>query len=288
MICMTKWYRSLSTKLVVSFVILITIISSISFVIVFQGSQKAVTDATKDMLREEASTMATQINVSKMMSLSPGDENTSTYLDLIHQMRPMRANSDFVVNVYTMKIVDGDYYFIVDDTEDGPASIGQLYEDPDEKNLEIAMSRSSASDSFYTDEFGTFMSGYAPVKDSNNQTVAILGVDMTAVGRMQQIDDLRTNNLLLTIGLTIVASILVLFISVTIIRDLKKLNKAAETISMGDMNTEVSVHRKDEVGELAESFGRMIASLKFEIMVREEEENKGKAAIEADDQEVSK
>ncbi len=288
MICMTKWYRSLSTKLVVSFVILITIISSISFVIVFQGSQKAVTDATKDMLREEASTMATQINVSKMMSLTPGDENTSTYLDLIHQMRSMRANSDFVVNVYTMKIVDGDYYFIVDDTEDGPASIGQLYEDPDEKNLEIAMSRSSASDSFYTDEFGTFMSGYAPVKDSNNQTVAILGVDMTAVGRMQQIDDLRTNNLLLTIGLTIVASILVLFISVTIIRDLKKLNKAAETISMGDMNTEVSVHRKDEVGELAESFGRMIASLKFEIMVREEEENKGKASIEADDQEVSK
>ena len=156
------------------------------------------------------------------------------------------------------------------------------------KNIDIAMNRSAASDSFYSDEFGSYMSGYAPVKDANNSTVAVLGVDMTAVGRMQQIDDLRTNNLLIMIGLTIIASALVLFISISIIRDLKKLNKAAETISMGEMNTEVSVHRKDEVGELAESFGRMIASLKFEMMLREEEENTKKEETEVDKDEVRK
>jgi HAMP domain-containing protein len=269
---MAIWYKSLNTKLVVSFIILITIISSISFVFVFQGSQKAVTDATKDMLREDASTAASQINATKLMSLDPGDENTSAYDEMVQQMRSMRANSDFIINVYTMKIVNGEVYFIVDDAEDDGALIGQLYQDPDIENLNIAMNRSSASDSFYSDEFGSYMSGYAPVKDVNNNTVAILGVDMTAIGRMQQINDLRTNNLLIMIGLTILASVLVLFISVTIIRDLKKLNKAAETISMGDMNTEVNVNRKDEVGELADSFGRMIASLKFEIMLREEEE----------------
>ena len=285
---MAKWYRSLNTKLVVSFIILITIISSISFVFVFQGSQKAVTDATKDMLREDASTMASQINATKLMSLSPGDENSSTYAEMVQQMRSMRANSDFIINVYTMKIVDGKAYFIVDDAEDGAASIGQVYQDPDMKNIDIAMNRSAASDSFYSDEFGSYMSGYAPVKDANNSTVAVLGVDMTAVGRMQQIDDLRTNNLLIMIGLTIIASALVLFISISIIRDLKKLNKAAETISMGEMNTEVSVHRKDEVGELAESFGRMIASLKFEMMLREEEENTKKEETEVDKDEVRK
>ena len=36
-------------------------------------------------------------------------------------MRSMRANSDFIINVYTMKIVDGKVYFIVDDAEDGAA-----------------------------------------------------------------------------------------------------------------------------------------------------------------------
>lgn len=283
---MAIWYKSLSTKLVVSFIILITIISSISFVFVFEGSQKAVTDATRDMLREDASTAASQINATKLMSLAPGDENTSTYEGMVQQMRSMRANSDFIINVYTMKIVNGAVYFIVDDAEEDGASIGQQYLDPDIENLNLAMNRSSASDSFYSDEFGSYMSGYAPVKDVNNNTVAILGVDMTAIGRMQQINDLRTNNLLIMIGLTIIASILVLFISVTIIRDLKKLNRAAETISMGDMNTEVNVKRKDEVGELAESFGRMIASLKFEIMLREEEENAKKVADKEDNKEV--
>jgi HAMP domain-containing protein len=285
---MAKWYRSLNTKLVVSFIILISIISSISFVFVFQGSQKAVTDATKDMLREEASIMASQINTTTLSSFSPGDENTSGYVEMVQQMRSMRATSDFVTNVYITVIVDGKVYFLIDDAEDGAASIGQMYQDPDMKNLIIAMNTSSASDSFYTDEFGSFMSGYAPVKDSNNYTVAVLGVDMTAAGRMQQIDDLRTNNLLIMIVLTAIASILVLFISVTIIRDLKKLNQAAETISMGDMNTEVTVQRKDEVGELAESFGRMIASLKFEMMVREEDENSKKGKSEVDDKEVGK
>ena len=43
----------------------------------------------------------------------------------------------------------------------------------------------------------------------------------------------------------------------------KKLNKTAEDISQGNMNVTVNVNRKDEIGDLAESFSRMVASLKF-------------------------
>jgi HAMP domain-containing protein len=68
-----------------------------------------------------------------------------------------------------------------------------------------------------------------------------------------------------------VAAAIVGYLSITKIRDIKKLNKTAEEISKGNMDVAVDVNRKDEVGDLAESFGRMVASLKF--MMSEQEQN---------------
>jgi adenylate cyclase len=62
-----------------------------------------------------------------------------------------------------------------------------------------------------------------------------------------------------------------LLFSLTLIRDIKKMNAAAEKISTGDMTASIDIKRKDEVGELADSFSRMIASLKIEMMMRDEE-----------------
>ena len=39
------------------------------------------------------------------------------------------------------------------------------------------------------------------------------------------------------------------------IRDIKKLNKTANEISTGNTNITIDVKRKDEIGDLAESFG---------------------------------
>ena len=54
-----------------------------------------------------------------------------------------------------------------------------------------------------------------------------------------------------------------LLFSQTIIRDINKLNRTATKISLGQMDVTVDVKRHDEIGELAESFSRMQASLKI-------------------------
>ena len=50
------------------------------------------------------------------------------------------------------------------------------------------------------------------------------------------------------------------------IRDIRSLNDSAARISCGDMDVFVTVERKDEIGELADSFSRMVASLKIMMM----------------------
>ena len=40
---------------------------------------------------------------------------------------------------------------------------------------------------------------------------------------------------------------------------------------MGDMDVDIDVRRKDEIGELANSFGRMVASLKLMMLMGKDE-----------------
>ena len=69
------------------------------------------------------------------------------------------------------------------------------------------------------------------------------------------------------IGISIlIAGILILIFSKTIIKDIHKLNDVAREISMGNMDVSLDVKRKDEIGDLADSFGRMVASLKIMMM----------------------
>ena len=135
-----------------------------------------------------------------------------------------------------------------------------------------ALTKPSASPTFYSDEFGSYMSGYAPIRDANGTTVAILGVDVTAVATLQQIDNVRNSTLMIIMVSVAIGTIIILLFSLTLIRDIKKMNQAAEKISTGDMSANIDIKRKDEVGELGESFGRMIASLKITMMMRDEEE----------------
>jgi len=77
----------------------------------------------------------------------------------------------------------------------------------------------------------------------------------------------RTLNLsLIVVGLCLVVIIFLTFwFSRTMIRPIIHLTWAANRISMGDLETRVEVTSRDEVGVLAESFGRMQESLKAAI-----------------------
>jgi len=86
---------------------------------------------------------------------------------------------------------------------------------------------------------------------------------------------IQTNNrqlLLAYLGITIlVLVILVILINRQISRPLRTLQASAQSISQGDLNQQVPVHSKDELGSLAESFNKMTADLKHLYTGLEEE-----------------
>lgn len=67
----------------------------------------------------------------------------------------------------------------------------------------------------------------------------------------------------------IIAIALGLFISRIISKPVRKMVDAADKLAVGDVNVAVQADTKDEIGRLAESFGRMIANIREQAMAAE-------------------
>jgi HAMP domain-containing protein len=269
---MTAWYHSIQTKMTIGFVILILVISGMTFGYTYTETKNALRESTRGELATITSVMASQVDTEKLLSLKPGDEATPTFLALRDQLVSMRSGNPDLKNAYIMlEHQDGTVSFLVDDiwgTDQDAAKIGQDYPDAEFATIHIAMMTPTASKEFYTDSWGTFLSGYAPVRDPSGKTVAVIGVDMDSSDVIAK-QDFIGSTIYVILGLgALIAALIMVYFSRTIIRDIRKLNDVANRISTGDTSVVVEVHRKDEIGELADSFSRMVASLK--IMMTED------------------
>ena len=268
-----KSINSLQTKLTVSFVILILVVTSLTFLITFRSTKTALKELTQNELLSLAAVIASQLGeetADAMQELKKGDENTPTFARIRDQLLAIRSSHSDIRYVYTMrKNAQGQVTFWVDpdfgNKEDPGAAIDEIYEGT-AGNLEQGFLKPAVDNDFTTDRWGTFLSGYAPIKNSQGTIVGLVGVDMTKtlVAEKQAFIG-NTIYIVMAVGI-LLAGLFILLFSKTIIRDVHKLNNVANAISMGDMDVDIEVERKDEIGELAESFGRMVASLKIMML----------------------
>jgi HAMP domain-containing protein len=266
---MSKIVNSLQTKLIISFLALILVIAGGTYLYTFDQTKRALLESTREDLLQIigiASTQFTAQEIDQIAQLKPGEETTPAYLAIKKKLQNMRSASPNVANFYIMQIQGDKIVFFVDDIDDDPAKIGQVYEQP-EARLFNANQSIQVSENLYTDEWGTFLSGYAPIQGTSGASTLIIGADILA-GTIIERQNFIGNTIYYVMGFAIlIAGLIIGMFSLTIIRDIKKLNLAAEKISMGDTNVTVDIRRKDEIGELAESFGRMVASLKIMMAV---------------------
>lgn len=138
--------------------------------------------------------------------------------------------------------------------------LGQDYFDISPTMVEGIRTPGSESE-LWEDEWGIWLSGYAPIYNSNGQTVGAVGVDMCA----QQVIELQNNirsNTLIAMGVTLLILILVVGVIATgVTRPVMELTRIANRIGAGDYNQDFShlysVQLQDEVNNLASVFELM-------------------------------
>ena len=77
--------------------------------------------------------------------------------------------------------------------------------------------------------------------------------------------DTRNINFGILIGAIVLIGLIIIVYGYRLTRNIQYLTEAADRISVGDLEAEIDVHSKDEIGNLADAISRMQDSLRFSI-----------------------
>jgi len=155
--------------------------------------------ARNDLFREKqhkltalAANAALQIDGDAHAQLqTPADMNTDTYHALQDKAFAIAATEPEILYVYTMRRNQaGEIYFVLDaghepgatPEEYQPVEIGSIYKEPSSLLAENFNSITApvVEPAFYSDEFGTYLTAYAPLYRSNGQFEGLVAVDILA------------------------------------------------------------------------------------------------------------
>ncbi|MCK9579492.1 MAG: hypothetical protein M0Q92_03455 [Methanoregula sp.] len=177
-----------SKKVLISSILVILIIGSLTLV-AYNNQNDALQNTVKMGLESTASVMATQISPKDLDGLKPGDEESEQYTAIARKLQNMRSMDDNILNAYILKVnSDQTVTFLVDDLypddPQGSVKIGEVSTAPDKMDILLALSGPTTSKQPYTTRYGSFMTAYAPIddsiQDSTGNTYAVLAIDVSA------------------------------------------------------------------------------------------------------------
>lgn len=169
--------------------ILVIIIIGALTLFAYTGEQDALRSATALGMKGTAGVMATQVHGYELANITPGNENAPEYLALVERLNTMRSMDDHILNAYILKVYPNKTaVFLVDDLmvqdPQGSARIGEVSTAPDKDAIFLALSGPTVTKEPYTTKYGSFMSAYAPIDDSlddsTGNTAAVLAIDIAA------------------------------------------------------------------------------------------------------------
>ena len=204
--------------------------------------------------------------------------DTLQWLDRIHKIDPRAWPY-----IYVQGATANDIFFVVD--------LWARYEpSKSTKFREPYMSKGAMLNGFkefylhadkpYTDNWGTWISAYAPVRNKQGEIVAAIGVDYEQSYVDQVQSDIRTTVGIGSIGVFIILVVLVFLISRALTQPIGRLTAAARQVGEGKYDQNIAhlsaTKLRDEIVVLAEVFTSMAAKIyqREQSLIRKVEELK--------------
>ena len=261
-----KRYPSLRTRLALVLIILAALFSAAVASVLYINFRAELRNSLRHRLENITTLAGLQQNGDVLIEVLAAHDEA---FEIIHEknVKIKRSDSDLRF-VYTMRKDEQGIYFVVDariaPEEPLISEFGDRYEEPSSTlvgNFD-SMTRTIIEPDFYTDEFGTFLSGYAPIFTSSGERVGVLGVDISANTIMTQ----ERAYLIRLITIYLSALPLLLIAGIVSANYLAKpivgLRDAAEKISKGNFAYRITkIPGTRELAELANDFNAMTANL---------------------------
>jgi len=261
----TRKYPTLRARLAVVLIIIAALFSAgVSSVLYFNFRQE-LRNSLQHRLENITTLAGLQQNGDALLKIQ--SENDEDFIKIREQNLKIRRADPELRFVYTMRKDAQGIYFVVDaglPSESGYSPFGTRYQEPGPALVENfdSMTSTVLEPEFYSDEYGTFLSGYTPIFSSDGQRIGVLGVDITADTILAQEQE-YFNRLIIIFLSTIPFLVLAGIISANYLaKPIVGLRDAAEKISKGDFTYRITkIPETRELAELAIDFNSMTADL---------------------------
>lgn len=238
--------------MVFTFVLFVTVFVGSTGWFLYRTTKNSLDNDLGDKLMAISQAVTTQIDGMFLMQLTPGDETTRTYSNLLNKLKEVKE----ATKVERLYIFNKDNQSLVDTDPGIPIGTEYIKLKFDKSELEFLWQGHSVHTVPFTGEDGVYYkSGYAPIK-VNGKIVAAVGVDASATF-IKTISNFRSSVVMFAIT-SIAITIAVGFVfSLTITRSIHKLVKAAGDMGKGELNKEIHINSKDELGYLGNAMENM-------------------------------
>src|SRR3990172_7350916 len=179
-------YFNLQTKLGLSFSILTIVISALLTFALYQVIRGRLWEDIRQRLYDIVNISAFQIDGDAHATLvDPNQEDNAAYIRIKRVLQNIRDRGTDIRFAYTWRQSPrGQLIFIVDaETDPNEIShLGDVYGNDDSSLLAelAALDHTMVDKEFTPDEWGIWLSGYAPFHRSDGQMEGLLGIDMSA------------------------------------------------------------------------------------------------------------
>lgn len=261
--------KSIQNRLILYFLILCLTINIFVGFMQYKNSTERMMSDIKTRVEELAIAASLLVDGNKHSLLQgKDDQNTDTYNEIRDILGNFQSKAN-VAYIYTLREIDENTTeFIVDASQDEPAQLGYEYDYLPAMRMAFK-GKVNSDEELYTDEWGTFLSGYAPVFDSSGKVDSIVGVDIDAlyiINQKKEINNEIIFNILLSIFITV---LLALFLARSIVKPIRFLVHKFENLSEsgGDLTNKISINTEDELQDLGDALNKFIDNIK-EIVVQ--------------------
>lgn len=243
--------------------------SSLLVFLSYESAKNQQLDNIRTRVRDYAALGAMLVSTGDHHGLiASEDENTEAYSRVVNTLRRIRDDSTDIHFVYTIrKGENGEVVFIADaeESEADKSHLGDVYEDAPELLKEAVgnLAKPVVEADFVEDQWGTFLSAYAPIYAPDGKFDGVLGVDISLKSVNAMSRDILWHMLLCFGLITIVVIPAILLFARSMIRPISTCVAFTGQLALGDFSREVPEAlrlRSDEIGDLGRAYQTMIAN----------------------------
>ncbi len=266
---------NLKKKFAISIIILIIIVSAVLTIISTKTSSWYIEEGLGKQVSSIAQSIANNIDTNLFETVkSSNNMESKEYKTLNKKLNKTMKDLDLKF-LYTFIDNESDIIYIVDGSNPSDKTFLKPGEKDSKSNYgeELNKTISSGNVQFGTvydsHEYGMLISGFAPIRDSNNKVIGYVGCDIPA-SKLHDFKLVFIRLVLISIVIiTIIASILyIIYINKTIINPIIHIQSAMEKIANYNLNLEEErksvskyFNKKDEIGVMLRSIDQMVQNL---------------------------